>query len=214
MTDHYLSTVYNTVDAFDLSRVTVESGELFDAAKEKPEEYKRHKVTASGISPRAFPGLSKALVVTDADEHDEAGHLTESADIRSAQMEKRLRKMVGLSKEIAPPLQYGPSGAGVTFVGWGSTYGAIREAVDMLNQRGTAVNMLHFSEIWPFPVAAVESALSNSKVIIAIENNATGQLARLIRAETGRAVNGKILKYDGRPITPAFIIDRIRKGVV
>jgi 2-oxoglutarate ferredoxin oxidoreductase subunit alpha len=73
--------------------------------------------------------------------------------------------------------------------------------------------MLHFSELWPFPAEAVMTALQNSKRTMAVENNATGQLARLIRAETGRLVDGKILKYDGRPITPAFIIDKFRKGV-
>lgn len=211
MTDHYSATAYSTVSPFDLSKVTIERGDLFSTDKQKAEEYKRHKVTDSGISPRAFPGLSKTLVVTDADEHDEAGHLTEVADIRSAQMEKRLRKMVPLSKEIAPPHQYGPQNADVTLLGWGSTYGAIHEAVAILNRENQKVNMLHFSELWPFPAEAVMTALKNSKRTIAVENNATGQLARLLRAETGRLVDGKILKYDGRPITPAFIIDEFRK---
>jgi 2-oxoglutarate ferredoxin oxidoreductase subunit alpha len=210
MTDHYLSTVYNTVNSFDLSKIQIDRGELFDASKSNPEEYLRHKITASGISPRAFPGLSKALVVTDADEHDEAGHLIESAEIRKAQMDKRLRKMVGLAGEIAPPYRYGPIDAKVTFIGWGSTYGAIREAVDILNKDKHAVNLLHFSELWPFPAAAVISVLHNKRVI-AVENNATGQLARLVRAETGQAVDAKILRYDGRPITAAFIIDKFRK---
>ncbi len=210
MTDHYLSTAYNTVPGFDLSKVTIERGEWFDAAKNKPEEYKRHKVTESGVSPRTLPGLSQALVVTDADEHGEEGHLTESAADRSAQTEKRLRKMVGLGKEIAPPLQYGPPDAATTFIGWGSTYGAIREAVNNLNKDKPVVNLLHFSELWPFPVNAVSSALNNRKVI-AVENNATGQLARLLRAETGRAADGRINRYDGRPITPAFIIEKFQK---
>jgi 2-oxoglutarate ferredoxin oxidoreductase subunit alpha len=213
LTDHYSATAYSTVSPFDLSKVTIERGDLFSADKDKPEEYKRHKVTDSGVSPRAFPGLSKTLVVTDADEHDETGHLTELADIRSTQDEKRLRKMVPLSKEIAPPHRFGPPNADVTLLGWGSTYGAIHEAVAILNRENQKVNMLHFSELWPFPAEAVMTALQNSKRTMAVENNATGQLARLIRAETGRLVDGKILKYDGRPITPAFIIDKFRKGV-
>jgi 2-oxoglutarate ferredoxin oxidoreductase subunit alpha len=213
LTDHYSATAYSTVSPFDLSKVTIERGDLFSADKDKPEEYKRHKVTDSGVSPRAFPGLSKTLVVTDADEHDETGHLTEVADIRSTQDEKRLRKMVPLSKEIAPPHRFGPPNADVTLLGWGSTYGAIHEAVAILNRENQKVNMLHFSELWPFPAEAVMTALQNSKRTMAVENNATGQLARLIRAETGRLVDGKILKYDGRPITPAFIIDKFRKGV-
>ncbi|MBN1368138.1 MAG: hypothetical protein JW967_09470, partial [Dehalococcoidales bacterium] len=213
MTDHYLATVYSTVSGFDLSKIKIERGELFDAHKGNTEEYLRHKVTDSGVSPRAFPGLSNALVVTDADEHDEAGHLTESAEIRQAQMDKRLLKMAGLAIEISPPRQYGPPEAEVTFIGWGSTYGAIREAVDILNRYRPVFNMLHFSELWPFPADAVVDAI-NKKRVIAVENNATGQLARLLRAETGRAVDDIILRYDGRPVVPSFIIDKFRKEAV
>ena len=210
MTDHYLASVYGTVNPFDTGKITIERGELFDAEKEKPAEYLRHKITESGISPRAFPGLSKALVVTDADEHDEAGHLIESAEIRNAQMEKRLRKTTGLAAEISPPLRYGPPEAETTFIGWGSTYGSIREAVDLLNKDKPVVNMLHFSELWPFPSETVAEVLKN-KWVIDVESNATGQLGRLLRAETGRNVNSKILRYDGRPITPAFIIEKFHK---
>ena len=59
-------------------------------------DYKRHAVTASGVSPRALPGQGKALVVTDSDEHDEAGHMIEDAATRNQQVEKRLRKLDGL----------------------------------------------------------------------------------------------------------------------
>ncbi len=213
MTDHYFAMAYGTVKDFDLAKLSVGRGEIFNESKGKPEEYKRHKVTASGISPRAFPGLTKALVVTDADEHDEVGHLTESADVRNAQVEKRLRKMVGLGKEIGPPRHLGPLDAEITLIGWGSTYGAIREAVNILDRGKQKINMVHFTELWPFPVEAVMSILQSSHRIIAVENNATGQLARLLRAETGIAVDAKILRYDGRPITAAYIIEKLRKEV-
>jgi 2-oxoglutarate ferredoxin oxidoreductase subunit alpha len=208
LTDHYLATCYATVGGFSLSQVTIDRGELFSG---KPEEYKRHALTESGISPRAFPGLSPALVVTDSDEHDEAGHLTESARIRAEQVAKRLRKMVSLRGEISPPELYGPKQAELTLVGWGSTYGALREAVDVLAKE-IKLNLLHFRELWPFPAEAVSEMLSGIGRLCVVENNATGQLARLIRAETGRGIPWKILKYDGRPFTPAYIIEELRKG--
>jgi len=208
--DHYLSTAYNTVEPFDLSKVTIERGILFSGKDEDPAAYKRHLVTESGISPRAFPGLSKALVMTDSDEHDEAGHLTESAQERTAQVQKRLRKLAGLVKEMALPRRYGLKEADLTLIGWGSTYGALREAVDILRRGGQSVNLLHFNELYPFP-AKIASVLSRAKATCVVENNATGQLARLIRAETGIGVSGKVLKFDGRPFTPAIIIDGLRK---
>jgi 2-oxoglutarate ferredoxin oxidoreductase subunit alpha len=213
LTDQHLASSYCTVDELDLSKVTVERGALFSEKEGDPSEYMRHKVTRSGISPRAFPGLSKALVVTDCDEHDEKGHLTEDADERKAQVEKRLRKMVPLKKEMGRPQKYGSQRAGTTLIGWGSTYGAIREAVDILRKDDFPVNMLHLNELWPFPAEAVNGAIEKAENSYVIESNATGQLARLIKAETGRDVTGRILKFDGRPLTPTYIVEAVKKEV-
>ena len=210
LSDEHLASSYATVDQFDLSQVTIDRGLLF-SGEEPPLEYMRHRVTQSGISPRAFPGLGKALVVTDCDEHDEEGHLTEDADERTSQVQKRLRKLLSLKQEISTPWLYGPKKAEATLIGWGSTYGAIHEAVDILHKEGVSINMLHLSELWPFPTEAVAEVLSTARNSYVIENNATGQLARLIKTETGKDVSGKILKFDGRPFTPAYIAEAVRK---
>ncbi len=210
LTDQYLASSYTTVDPFDLSQVTIDRGLLL-SEEEPPLEYMRHRITQSGISPRAFPGLGKALVVTDCDEHDEKGHLTEDAEMRTAQVQKRLRKMFSLRQEIEPPQLYGPKKAETTLIGWGSTYGAMQEAVDILRKEGAGLNMLHLNGLWPLPAEAVTDVLSAAHNSYVIENNATGQLAYLIKAETGRNVSGKILKFDGRPFTPAYIAEAVRK---
>jgi 2-oxoglutarate ferredoxin oxidoreductase subunit alpha len=211
LTDQHLASSHATVDPLDLSQVTIDRGILFSEKEDDPLEYMRHRVTKSGISPRAFPGLGKALVVTDCDEHDEEGHLTEDAGERTAQVQKRMRKLLSLEKEIGTPQRYGPKRAETTLIGWGSTYGAIHEAVDILRKEGASVNMLHLNELWPFPAKAVADAVSKARNSYAIENNATGQFARLIKAETGYDVSGRILKYDGRPFTPAYIAQAVRK---
>jgi len=211
LTDHHLATSYATVEPFDLSQVTIDRGLIFSGEEAKASEYKRHKITKSGISPRAFPGLSKALVVTDCDEHDEAGHLIEDAEMRTLQVQKRLRKLLPLKQDITPPRWYGPKKAETTLIGWGSTYGAIHEAVDILRTEGASINMLHLNQLWPFPMEAVADALGRAKNSYVIENNATGQLARLIKMETGKEVSGKILKFDGRPFTPTYITEAVRK---
>jgi len=211
LTDQHLASSHATVDSLDLSQVTIDRGMLFSEKEDDPLEYMRHRVTKSGISPRAFPGLGKALVVTDCDEHDEEGHLTEDAGERAAQVQKRLRKLIPLEKEIGTPHRYGPKKAETTLIGWGSTYGAIHEAVDILRREEASVNMLHLNELWPFPAKSVADAVSKARNSYAIENNATGQLARLIKAETGYDISGRILKYDGRPFTPAYIAQAVRK---
>jgi len=211
LTDQHLASSYATIERLDASQVTIDRGELFSEKEDNPMEYMRHRVTKSGISPRAFPGLGKALVVTDCDEHDEKGHLTEDAKERTAQMQKRLRKLLPLKKEVGTPRKYGLRGAETTLIGWGSTYGAIREAVDILRKEDASVNMLHLSELWPFPTKAVTDAIGRARDTYVVENNATGQLARLIKAETGYDVGGRILKFDGRPFTPAYIAEAVRK---
>jgi 2-oxoglutarate ferredoxin oxidoreductase subunit alpha len=211
LTDQHLASSYATVDALDLSQVAIDRGLLFSEKADDPADYRRHKVTESGVSPRAFPGQGKALVVTDCDEHDEEGHLTEDAGVRTAQVLKRLRKLLPLEKEIGTPVRYGSRDAETTLIGWGSTYGAIREAVDMLRKEGVSVNMLQLGDLWPFPARAVGDAVGKAPIKYVIENNATGQLASLIKAETGHDVSGRILKFDGRPFTPAYIAEAVRK---
>jgi len=207
LTDHFLANSYVTIEGFDLSGVSIDRGEIFTG---KPEDYRRHKITKSGISPRAMPGMSEALVVTDSDEHDEEGHLVEDAAIRMEQVEKRMRKMAGLSGEISPPELYGPEEADLTLIGWGSTYGTLREVVD--TYKNIKVNLIHFREIWPFPAEKTDRMLAGAGKTCIVENNGTGQLASLIRAETGRQINRKILKYDGRPFEPDYITREIEKG--
>ena len=134
--------------------------------------------------------------------------------MRAAQVEKRQRKLIGMAEEMSGPQRYGPDNAEVTFVCWGSTYGPLREAVDRLNaeQPGRA-NLLHFVDLWPFPVEAATAAFEQARRLVAVEVNATGQLATLIRSQTGREMDGTILKYDGRAFTPEHIMAQVAEEV-
>ncbi len=214
LTDHHLASSYNTVSRFDLTQVHINRGDLLSEEEaNKITGYQRHQITASGISPRALPGLGKALVVTDSDEHDEAGHLIEDAGTRIRLNEKRLRKGIKLQMEISAPFFSNIPKAELNLIGWGSTYGAIHEAAEILQAGGIAVNHLHLSEIWPFPVDAVAQDLNNNARNIVIESNATSQMAALIRRETGIKIERSILRYDGRPISAQYIINRLKKEI-
>jgi 2-oxoglutarate ferredoxin oxidoreductase subunit alpha len=98
-------------------------------------------------------------------------------------------------------------------VSWGSTYGALVETLNNLNKKDAVVRMIQISEIWPFPQDAFVDLMKGSQKFIVVESNATGQMAHLIRAETGLKASGKILRYDGRPITPAYIIKKFKEEV-
>ena len=200
ITDHHLSSSYFTAEKFDLSKVVIDRGELLaEGGHAAGSEYKRYQLTASGISPRAFPMQQEGvLVVADSDEHSEEGHIVEDAETRSQMMQKRMRKLAGVKKDITAPRLYGPNGADTTLIGWGSTYYAICEAVDALTGEGLSVNSLHLSELWPFPADDVKNVLDGAHKTIVVESNSTGQLAHLIKAETCIKIHDSILKYDGR----------------
>ena len=104
LTDTHLANSYSDTARFDLKKIKIERGELLsDEEAGKLTGYRRYKITASGISPRILPMQSRVPVVSDSDEHDESGHLTENAEFRTGQVAKRLRKYDGLRKEMGQP---------------------------------------------------------------------------------------------------------------
>ena len=217
LTDLYQAFAQRTVESesFDLAKTSIDRGALLspDEAAQMT-DYARHAFTESGISPRLIPGTSKLPVFTTSDEHSERGYIVESAEDRIKMMEKRMRKMDVAVEDMRDPELYGPAGAGLTLVGWGSTYGALREATDTLNKDGIGVNMLHFADIWPFPADRVSAILEKCTRLVAVEGNFSGQFASLLREQTGRKVEHKILRYDGRPLAPEDIVERVKSEVL
>lgn len=208
ISDQYLADSIWTVQSIDEGSLVYNDYRL----KSQEMDYKRHAFTQDGISPFVVPGSSEALVVTDSDEHDESGHITESSEIRRKMVEKRLLKKLPLiRKEMKGPYYYGPKGPKLVLLGWGSTLGVLMDASDFLNKR-VPTGVLHFSEIWPFPEGRELEILNSIKQaeIISVENNATGQFAWLLKAELGFQVSHKILKFDGRP----FYSDELSEEVL
>lgn len=213
--DQYLGDTEWTFDDIDLKRVTCRDYRIRGDEFKKTEGYRRYAFTGSGISPMGVPGDSENLVIADSDEHDEDGHIIEDAETRNRMVQKRLfAKMPLIRQEIGPPVFYGISQPEILICGWGSTYGVMKEAVEFL-KKDTAIAMLHFSEIYPFPSAdAIDylALLRNAKVSICIEHNATGQFAHIMRAETGFEFTSHIHRYDGRPFLVEELIGEISDG--
>ncbi len=172
---------------------------------EASEVYDRYAITESGVSPRRLPGFGP-VVVADSDEHTPDGHLTEDLKVRVKMHDKRLRKLQGLVQELNGIATAGAMDAPLTLACWGSSLGPVSEAVARLNAAGTPARMVHLSELWPFPRDAVTRAVGGAKKLVMVEMNATGQLNRLLRQETGLAAEHLVLKYDGAPFTPEYIL--------
>ena len=175
--------------------------------------YMRYQNTESGVSPRALPGLEGYVHIVASDEHDEDSMLLSdeftNPHKRRKMVEKRARKFQNIAREVAPPQLEGPEDAEVTLVGWGSTFGVIKEAVEMLKTHGVVANQLPIKWIVPFHAEAVTEILSRSQRVIVVENSYSGQFYRYMRSETGLSVNGHIRKYDGEPFMPHHIVEGV-----
>jgi len=214
MIDQYLADSQWTYDRIDPAGLVYTDYRLRGDAFKSLGNYRRHAFTESGVSPLAVPGDSSGpTVVTDSDEHDEEGHIVEDAETRISMVEKRLlKKLEAIRSEMRPPLLYGHGNPDMVIAAWGSTYGVLREAVDALNARGAKAAMLHFTEIYPLPRGDWLEALRKAERTVCVEGNATGQFARLLRAETGYSFGGMINKFDGRPLSVEYIMEKLDAG--
>lgn len=212
LTDQYLADANLTIPKYDLNKVKIEKyisdgEELIDG-----EEYKRYKVTKSGISPRMIPGnLKGQIVLVDSDEHTEESHITESADVRNAQMEKRMKKLQLIKDEMEEPEFIGDEDLDILLLGFGSTYGALIDAVEKLTNEGKKIGALSFGDVYPLPEKNLRKYANKAKKIINVEQNYLGQLGKLIAQETGILMSRSILKYDGRQITGQEIIEKLER---
>lgn len=212
LTDQYLADSNITIPKYNLNNIEIERYISNGEELKEDEEYKRYKVTQSGISPRMIPGNSKnQVVLVDSDEHTEESHITEGAEVRNAQMEKRMKKLELIKKDIEEPEFIGKEDLEILLLGFGSTYGALKDAVEELNNQGEKVGALSFGDIYPLPEEGLRKYAKQAKIIINVEQNFTGQLGKLITQETGILMTYSILKYDGRQICGNDIVARLRK---
>jgi 2-oxoglutarate ferredoxin oxidoreductase subunit alpha len=171
--------------------------------------YRRYAITADGVSPLTYPGLSEARVEVDSDEHTEDGKITEDLDLRVRMVEKRLRKMDGIRQEAVMPSRFGDRKAATVLISWGSNHLIVQEAVEALQTEGIALAALHFGQVYPL-TPKMARGLSRKR-LICIENNATGQFAQLLRRELGLKVDHRILKYNGECFTVAELVEKVKQ---
>lgn len=212
LTDKYLNeSNWNIPIAVLKKPVTIDRGKLVLDDTGLPDgEFMRYDINApDGVSTRSVPGTKHGMYYANSYEHDGVGHMTDHADARRAMADKRLRKVEAIMQNVPQPNLYGDKDADITFISWGSTKGAVLSAMEILQSQGKKVNVLHMNWLFPFPATYIADILSKSKRCIDVEQNATGQLALLIRQYTGIDILEKILKYDGRTFVPEEIVEKI-----
>jgi 2-oxoglutarate ferredoxin oxidoreductase subunit alpha len=207
--DKALANSSNTYPTFDTSSIKIERGQLLNSdglekLLQAQGQYKRFQLTESGISPRIPLGTAGTVLWNTGDERDESGHISEHPTNRTKMMEKRMKKLELVEKEIPSSEKYnlfGREDDAPIIVSWGSSKGAILEAKELLEAEGIRINFLQARLIHPFPAADFSRLLHRAKRIVDVEMNYSGQLAGIVREKTGIQVEDLILKYNGRPMT-------------
>jgi 2-oxoglutarate ferredoxin oxidoreductase subunit alpha len=220
LVDKALGTTYVTTDDLGLGRFPpVDRGARYAdgslrAAPDGKADYLRYDFRRGSVTPRSIPGQEGGIYWSTTDEHDPRGHITEDAENRIRMQDKRMGKLDLALREIPADrflTLHGPQDAELTIVGWGSTKGAILDALEILAREDrVSANFLQIRILRPFPVEAVSRVLRAARRTVLVECNYSGQLGLLIREQTGIAPDQSIVKYDGRPFSEEELLDGLR----
>ena len=220
LVDKHLASCSQTLPVFDTSKLKIDRGLIYQPGASSNGDYLRHAITENGISPRAVPGTPGGIFWTTSDEHDPRGHITEGIANRIQMMEKRMNKMNLAAREIPDDKKFrlfGPApnrnNTPVLVVGWGSTKGAIVDALKRIDPQHQNYSFLQLRIMRPFPIAQVSEILHKAAKVISFDCNYSGQIAAVIRAETGFRVHHQVVKFDGRPFSEDEVVVALEHAV-
>ena len=207
LSDLQLSLGKQTVEPLEFDKIEIRRGKLElnpDLPEQTKKEYfKRFEVTEDGVSPRILPGTKNGIYHVTGVEHEESGKPSEVAVNRKAQMDKRLRKLSNIKFDTPVHKNCKHDEADLLIIGFNSTRGTIEEAMTRLENDGVTTNHAQIRLIHPFPTEEVSSLVQSAKKVVVVENNATGQLASIIKMNVGYTEKiSSVLKYDGNPFLP------------
>lgn len=211
MSDKELADTKISTTPFDFSKIEI-NRYLANPNDYEPGTYNRYEITESGVSPRLIPTRANGnMVMVDSDEHDEFGRTSEDAQNRIAQVDKRHRKFEGIIADEEEPWEIGVDDFDTLVVCWGSTYGVVKESIDLLNEKGHKIKGLVFGDVFPLPLKKFKKFHSIAKNYIVVEMNRDGQFEGLIRQEALVASDHLITKYDGRPFYLEELVERLEE---
>lgn len=171
--------------------------------------FQRFKLEDSPISMRVPIGTENAIFWNTGDEHTEEGHISEDPENRNKMMDKRMKKLDLALEKIAEndkAVCYDfESDSKNVVISWGSTKGAILEALEKLSEEGSKLRFIQVRLLHPFPTETVKKFLTDAKLVIDVEMNYSSQLGSLVQQNTGREIDYKIVKYNGRPMSTTEI---------
>jgi len=204
MLDKALASTSQTLPRLHYEDKHIDRGEIFTSNDSQATPVARFALTASGISPRPLLGQDNAQHWLSGAEHDTYGQVSEDPVLREHMMEKRMHKLQQILDDLSDEEKfcvYGNKTAQFTIITWGSTKGAVWDAVKRMAQQGIEVRAIQLRLLWPFPAAELATLLADAAPLVIAECNYSGQLNALLREHIGRSADHLLLKYSGRPMT-------------
>jgi 2-oxoglutarate/2-oxoacid ferredoxin oxidoreductase subunit alpha len=226
MLDKAIANSVTTCRIFDQNKVHIDRGSFLENISidsSRNEKYRRFRFTKDNsrydeidsISPRVPLGTENGIFWNTGDEHDEEGHISEDPKNRTTMMNKRMGKLKMALDEIGDEdkaILYGVEDPNaMTVISWGSTKGAILDAMDKLLQEGKMVRFVQIRLLHPFPSERVKALINGSKPLVDIEMNYSSQLVTLINENLNVEMDYLITKYNGRPMSSSEIYDALER---
>jgi 2-oxoglutarate ferredoxin oxidoreductase subunit alpha len=222
LSDANLATGQQLFDRPDLSQTPRRPP--LDLSPVSPETLPYDWDPTTGLSQRLIPGQPGGMGVTTSLNHDRNGKACYDAERNQRGHTMRSRKLAALQQSLHPPSVHGAPEGDLLLVGWGSTRGAIEEAVDMARDEGYAVSSLHIQFLSPLPPGLQDIFAGFERIItaelnysddwddplITKENRRYGQLAWMLRAATLLDIDC-YAKVPGRPYMPVEIFGEIKR---
>ncbi len=230
--DKAIANSITTCKIFDQQRILIDRGLLMENVPDSSPElgdanhYRRFRLIQDNknnkdsdakysISPRVLLGTENGIFWNTGDEHTEEGHITEDPEIRTAMMDKRMDKLMIALDQIEDEDKatwYGiDEPNSLTVISWGSTKGAILDAMDKLIEEGKKIRFVQLRLLHPFPFERLRALIKGYKQLVDIEMNYSSQLGLLISENIGISMDYLIVKYNGRPMSSSEVYNALMR---
>jgi len=200
LSDQFIGQRKASFPELDVNRVIVE--ERRTPSKEELEDFKRYRITQSGVSPMTWPGMKDGTYPASGIAHGPEGFPTSSQDMNTRMNEKRRRKLDHILERYPLWRYYGVRGATLGLLGWGSTKGVIREAVHLCSRAGIDVVGMVPRTINPLPVHELEDWFGTLNTLVVIELSHSGQFLKYLRSQVALPDNVAHYARSGGALIP------------
>lgn len=206
ISDKLLAESAKSISSLENKKARIDRGRLL--LKSVPINFQRYSWRYNcGRSYRTIPGVKKGEFLANSYEHDQEGFSTEDQKTAAKMAQKRIRKLKAALRLVPKPELFGNPNFTKLIISWGSNKGAILEALNLLNDKNTA--LLQIKTLWPID-PTVEKIIKQAKKTIVVENNQTSQLVTVLKTQFEFNPTQKILKWNGKPFFPEELYEQLK----